>query len=289
MNILVTGSNGQLGRELARVAAASGDRYVLTDIAELDITDRQAVLARVKAEQIEVIVNCAAYTEVDRAEEAEAVADRINHLAVGSLAEAAGAVDATLIHISTDYVFNGKYYLPYTENDTADPQGAYARTKRAGEEAIIGSSCRYIILRTGWLYSRWGNNFLKTMLKLTRERETLGVVFDQVGTPTFAGDLAEAIGQLIDRRMTDRTGIYHFSNEGVCSWYDFAVAIARLAGHRCDIRPIHTAEYPCRAARPPYAVLDKTKFRETFGLRIPHWAESLENCLMQMKTQDNGL
>ena len=235
MNILVTGSNGQLGNEMVRVSGKSKERYVFTDIAELDITKLDAVLSLVRKEQIDVIVNCAAYTNVDKAEDDEKTADLINHVAVGYLAAAAKSVNATLIHISTDYVFRGINYVPFTEEDMTEPTGVYGKTKLAGEEAVVNSGCNYIILRTAWLYSAWGKNFVKTMLKLTEEKDILPVIFDQIGTPTFAGDLADAIGWILDRRMTDKKGIYHFSNEGVCSWYDFAAVIARLAGNECDV------------------------------------------------------
>ena len=213
----------------------------------------------------------------------------INHVAVGYLAAAAKSVNATLIHISTDYVFRGINYVPFTEEDMTEPTGVYGKTKLAGEEAVVNSGCNYIILRTAWLYSAWGKNFVKTMLKLTKEKDILPVIFDQIGTPTFAGDLADAIGWILDRRMTDKKGFYHFSNEGVCSWYDFAAVIARLARNECDVRPIHTFEYPSKVKRPHYSVLDKTKFRETFGYKIPHWMESLEKCINQIKAQSDGI
>ena len=289
-NILVTGANGQLGNEM-RVLSAEYKEYTcfFTDVAELDICDEQAVMTFVKENNIHVIVNCAAYTAVDKAEDDEKTADLINHVAVGYLAAAAKSVNATLIHISTDYVFRGINYVPFTEEDMTEPTGVYGKTKLAGEEAVVNSGCNYIILRTAWLYSAWGKNFVKTMLKLTEEKDILPVIFDQIGTPTFAGDLADAIGWILDRRMTDKKGIYHFSNEGVCSWYDFAAVIARLAGNECDVRPIHTFEYPSKVKRPHYSVLDKTKFRETFGYKIPHWMESLEKCINQIKAQNNGI
>ena len=274
---------------MVRVSGKSKDRYVFTDIAELDITKLDAVLSLVRKEQIDVIVNCAAYTNVDKAEDDEKTADLINHVAVGYLAAAAKSVNATLIHISTDYVFRGINYVPFTEEDMTEPTGVYGKTKLAGEEAVVNSGCNYIILRTAWLYSAWGKNFVKTMLKLTKEKDILPVIFDQIGTPTFAGDLADAIGWILDRRMTDKKGFYHFSNEGVCSWYDFAAVIARLARNECDVRPIHTFEYPSKVKRPHYSVLDKTKFRETFGYKIPHWMESLEKCINQIKAQSDGI
>lgn len=289
MNVLITGAHGQLGNEMAQVSANSKDHYIFTDIDELDITDLDAILALVKEKQINVIVNCAAYTNVDKAEEEEKTADLINNVAVGYLAMAAKSVGATLIHVSTDYVFNGENNVPYTERDMTEPTGIYGKTKLAGENAVVNSGCNYIILRTAWLYSIWGNNFVKTMLRLTKEREVLSVIFDQIGTPTYAGDLADAIDWIIKRRMVDQKGIYHFTNEGVCSWYDFTVAICQMGGNDCDVRPIHCDEYPSKVRRPHYSVLDKTRFRETFGYKIPHWAESLEKCINQLKATNYGL
>lgn len=223
ITVLVTGANGQLGREMRRAAAGSKDRYVFTDVAELDIADADAVGRTVREEKADVIVNCAAYTNVDRAEEDETAADLLNHRAVANLAAAARERGAVLIHISTDYVFRGDKSTPYAEDDPTDPTGAYGRTKLAGERTIAESGCRYLIFRTAWLYSEFGNNFLRTMLRLTAERDSLSVVFDQVGTPTYAGDLARAIFEIVQGRKYDgREGVYHFSDEGVCSWYDFA-------------------------------------------------------------------
>ena len=284
MNILVTGANGQLGREMQRLSAVSPNNYTFTDVAELDVTDAGAVRQAVAQTRAEVIVNCAAYTNVERAEEDEARADLLNHKAAAYLAAAAQETGATLIHVSTDYVFDGTGHRPYTEAMATSPLGAYGRTKLAGEEAVKASGCRYLILRTAWLYSEYGNNFLKTMLRLTSERETLRVVFDQVGTPTYAGDLALAIFSLIETgRYAGNEGVYHFTDEGVCSWYDFAVEIAAAAGHgTCRIIPCHTSEFPTKAQRPAYSVLDKSKIKETFGLEIPHWRESMLYCLKNM-------
>ena len=289
MNILVTGANGQLGNEMRRVSLDSRNRYLFTDVNELDITDATAVCNMLKKEQIDVIVNCAAYTNVDRAEDDFAMADLLNNKAVENLAVAAAETGATLIHVSTDYVFQGDKNIPCRESWETDPLGVYGKTKLAGEQSLVKAGCKYLIFRTAWLYSPFGKNFVKTMLKLTEEKDILPVIFDQIGTPTFAGDLADAIGWILDRRMTDKKGIYHFSNEGVCSWYDFAAVIARLAGNECDVRPIHTFEYPSKVKRPHYSVLDKTKFRETFGYKIPHWMESLEKCINQIKAQNNGI
>lgn len=235
MNILVTGANGQLGNEMRRVAAESSDNYTFTDVAELDITDIDAVCAKVKETKADVIVNCAAYTNVDKAEDDVARADLINNQAAGNLAYAAKEAEATLIHVSTDYVFDGSSSIPYIETDDTCPTGVYGKTKLAGEMAVIATGCRSIIIRTAWLYSRWGNNFVKTMRRLTAERDSINVVFDQVGSPTFAGDLADAISHIIENRLTDRTGVYHFTDEGVCSWYDLTVAIAEASGNCCDI------------------------------------------------------
>lgn len=289
MNILVTGANGQLGREMQRLGAVSPNNYLFTDVAELDITDPEAVRRCVTGNRIEAIVNCAAYTNVERAEEDEATADRLNRAAVGNLARAAAEADALLVHVSTDYVFDGCISLPYTEEDPTAPRSAYGRTKLAGEEAVRASGCRHLILRTAWLYSEYGNNFLKTMLRLTAERETLNVVFDQVGTPTYAGDLALAIFSILEGGL-DRghEGTYHFSDEGVCSWYDFAVEIARAAGHdRCRISPCRTADYPTKAVRPAFSVLDKGKLKRTFGIEIPHWRESMFYCLKRLQAMQN--
>ena len=289
MNILVTGANGQLGREMQRLGAVSPNNYLFTDVAELDITDPEAVRRCVTGNRIGAIVNCAAYTNVERAEEDEATADRLNRAAVGNLARAAAEADALLVHVSTDYVFDGCASLPYTEEDPTAPRSAYGRTKLAGEETVRASGCRHLILRTAWLYSEYGNNFLKTMLRLTAERETLNVVFDQVGTPTYAGDLALAIFSILEGGL-DRghEGTYHFSDEGVCSWYDFAVEIARAAGHdRCRISPCRTVDYPTKAVRPAFSVLDKGKLKRTFGIEIPHWRESMFYCLKRLQAMQN--
>ena len=281
--ILVTGSNGQLGCEMRRLGAVSPNEYFFTDIAELDITDKAAVAAFVAEHGIEIIVNCAAYTDVDRAEEDEPTAERINSDAVRNLAEAMKAVDGTLFHISTDYVFGLDGNVPRTEDMPLDPLGAYGRTKLHGEQAIAASGCKHIIVRTAWLYSEHGHNFLKTMLRLTAERESLNVVFDQTGTPTYAGDLALALFSVIEGGAYEgNEGVYHFSNEGVCSWYDFAREIATATGRDCKIVPCHSSEFPSKVARPPYSVLDKTKIKTTFGIEIPHWRDSMIYCLRRM-------
>ncbi len=281
--ILITGANGQLGCELSRLGALSPNKYIPTDVNELDITDRAAVEQFVAENGIDVIVNCAAYTNVERAECEESLAMKINAEAVENLAAAAKKTDALLIHISTDYVFGCDGCIPRTEEMPTSPLGAYGRSKLAGEQAIAASGCKAIILRTAWLYSEFGNNFLKTMLRLTAENEALKVVFDQVGTPTYAGDLALAIFSIIDGNIYEgREGTYHFANEGVCSWFDFATEIASAAGHECKIVPCHSAEFPSKVTRPPYSVLDKSKFKATFGIDIPHWRESMLYCLKRL-------
>lgn len=284
LNILITGANGQLGSSLRRLGGVSPHNYLFTDVAELDITDAAAVLRTVEERRIDVIVNCAAYTDVERAEEDEPTAELLNHKAAGNLAAAAKATGATLFHVSTDYVFDGTAHRPYTEEAPTAPLGVYGRTKLAGERAVAESGCKYLTFRTAWLYSEYGNNFLKTMLRLTAEKEHLNVVFDQAGTPTYAGDLAMTIFSIVEGRYyAGNEGLYHFSNEGVASWYDFAAEIAAAAGHdKCRIRPCRTEEFPTKAPRPAYSVLDKRKIKETFGLEIPHWRESMLYCLKNM-------
>ena len=280
--ILVTGANGQLGNEMQIVAQGSEDRYLFTDVAELDITDAEAVEKMVRENHVDAIVNCAAYTNVDKAEEEPAVAERLNALAVRNLAESAKRNDAVLIHISTDYVFGGtQNNTPCREDQPANPTGVYGKTKLQGEEAIKAIGCRYVIIRTAWLYSEFGKNFLKTMLNLTATKPELKVVFDQTGTPTYAYDLAEAIFEIIENRKYEgHEGIYHYSNEGVCSWYDFTKMIAAYAGHSsCRIYPCHSNEFPSKVVRPSYSVLDKTKFKDTFGIEVPYWTDSLKKCI----------
>lgn len=281
LNVLVTGASGQLGSEMRRLGSAASNDYLFTDAAELDITDAGAIRRTMAERRIDVVVNCAAYTDVERAEREEAAADRLNREAAGVLAAAVREADATLIHISTDYVFDGTSPEPYTEESPAAPQSVYGRTKLAGEEAIRASGCKHLILRTSWLYSEYGHNFLKTMLRLTAERERLNVVFDQTGTPTYAGDLALAIFSIVEKGLyAGNEGTYHFSDEGACSWYDFAVEIAAAVGHdKCRIEPCRTADYPTAARRPAYSVLDKSKLKRTFGIEIPHWRESMRYCL----------
>ena len=282
--ILVTGANGQLGNEMRQVSENSANRYLFTDVAELDITDIETVRKIMKENKVDVVVNCAAYTNVDKAEDDEATARRINRDAVENLAVSCQENGATLIHVSTDYVFSGNGCIPCTEDMPVNPLGVYGKTKLEGEEAIQKVGCNALIFRTAWLYSEYGNNFVKTMRRLTKERDTLNVVFDQVGTPTYAFDLASAIYEIIEQEQyKGNEGIYHYSNEGVCSWFDFTIAIHRMANIcTCKVHPLHTNEYPAKAPRPHYSVLDKAKIRKTFNIEIPHWEESLEACIRRL-------
>lgn len=287
MNILVTGANGQLGHEMQRVAKSSNHNYIFTDVAEgyekLDITNLEDIRNMVKKNDVDIIVNCAAYTNVDKAESDYDTANLINNTAAGNLATAMKEIGGTLIHISTDYVFQGDRNTPCQEDWATNPLGVYGKTKLAGEKAIEATGCNHIIIRTAWLYSQWGKNFVKTMQSLTASHDTLKVVFDQVGTPTFAGDLADVIGHIINNGQTDKTGIYHFSNEGVCSWYDFAKLICKLSGNTCDITPCYSEEFPSPVKRPHFSVLDKKKIRDTFGIKVPYWTDSLEVCIKQLE------
>ena len=288
-NILVTGANGQLGNCLRNAVRGSRDNYIFTDVAELDITDREAVARMVDEAEIDIIVNCAAYTNVERAERDPATAELLNSTAVRNLADGVKRRGGTLIHISTDYVFGGEpYNVPCREDQKGTPTGVYGLTKLHGEQQIAESGVKAIVLRTAWLYSEYGRNFVKTMLDLTATRKQLNVVFDQTGTPTYAQDLADAIRAIIEGRMYEgREGIYHYSNEGVCSWYDFTKAIAAEAGHTgCDIRPCHTDEFPSPVRRPAYSVLDKTKFKQTFGMSVPYWTDSLKTCIKNLKENE---
>lgn len=286
MNILVTGANGQLGHEMQSVAEKSGDKFVFTDVAggyeRLDITDVEAVRRMVAEREIEVIVNCAAYTNVDKAETDVELADMLNNKAAGNLAQAMKEVDGTLIHVSTDYVFQGDRNVPCREEWPTNPLGVYGKTKLAGEKSIEATGCKHIIIRTAWLYSKWGKNFVKTMQNLTATRDTLKVVFDQVGTPTYACDLAAVIGHIIGSGQLDKTGVYHFSNEGVCSWFDFAKAICELSGNTCDIQPCYSEEFPSPVERPHFSVLDKSKLKSTFGVTVPYWTDSLKKCIAEL-------
>lgn len=300
MTILITGANGQLGNEMRTISKESDYHYVFTDVVApegmettiLDITDAEAVRSMVRDNNISCIVNCAAYTNVDMAESNETLCCSINAEAPRILAEVMKEVNGLLIHISTDYVFGGDpYNLPCREDQKGTPTGAYGRTKLEGEKYIQATGCDYVILRTAWLYSEYGKNFVKTMLNLTATKPQLKVVFDQAGTPTYAYDLAKAIQTILQDYTAEcptngysKTGIYHFSNEGVCSWYDFTKAIAAMAGQtQCDIQPCHSNEFPSPVKRPAYSVLDKTKIKETFGIRIPYWTDSLKICINHLK------
>ena len=299
MNILITGANGQLGREMRLVCQESDWHCVFTDVVEaegvestlLDITDMEAIRKIVKEREIGCVVNCAAYTNVDKAESDEAFCRELNAAAPRNLAMAMKEVGGLLVHISTDYVFGGDpYNRPCQEDQKGTPTGVYGRTKLEGERNILAIGCDYVILRTAWLYSEFGKNFVKTMLNQTATKPQLEVVFDQVGTPTYAYDLALAIRTILNNYVQEqprhgysKNGIYHFSNEGVCSWYDFTKQIAALSGHTaCDIQPCHSSEYPSPVVRPAYSVLDKTKIKETFGIRIPYWMDSLKICLQNI-------
>ena len=285
MNILVTGANGQLGNEMQVLARENLQHtYFFTDVQELDICDEQAVYAYVSEHKIDIIVNCAAYTAVDKAEDNVELCDKLNNIAPGYLARAAQANGAAMIQVSTDYVFDGTAHIPYTEEEPTCPASVYGSTKLAGEQNVMDHCEKAMVIRTAWLYSIYGNNFVKTMIRLGQERDSLGVIFDQIGTPTYANDLAQAIFAAINKGVV--RGIYHFSDEGVCSWYDFTIAIHRLAGiASCKVKPLHTADYPAKAPRPHYSVLDKTKIKDTFGIESPHWEESLKRCINQLRME----
>lgn len=294
MNILVTGANGQLGNEMRIVTRTSHDTYIFTDVLEvdgqqttlLDITSLEAIQTIVKEHDIRCIINCAAYTNVDKAETDEAMCRLLNATAVKNLALAMKEVEGLLVHISTDYVFGGDpYNTPCKEEQKGTPTGVYGQTKLEGEQNILASECHHIIIRTAWLYSEFGKNFVKTMLHLTANKPQLKVVFDQVGTPTYAYDLALAIYDIVtNRQYINHDGVYHYSNEGVCSWYDFTKMIAEYSGQTsCDIQPCHSSEFPSPVKRPAYSVLDKTKIKDTFGVAVPYWTDSLKTCLKNMR------
>ena len=282
-NILITGANGQLGNEMRILSVENQEyNYFFTDVAELDICDERAVMEFVMMNDIQIIVNCAAYTAVDKAEENLEFCTRLNADAVGYLAKAAEVNKAEFIQISTDYVFDGTAHVPYLETEPTCPNSVYGATKLAGEQNALTLCSRSMVIRTAWLYSTFGNNFVKTMIRLGKERESLGVIFDQVGTPTYARDLARAIFVAICQGIIP--GIYHFSNEGVCSWYDFAKNIHRLAGiTTCHVKPLHTEEYPTPAKRPHYSVLDKIKIKNTYHIEIPYWMDSLQSCIAELE------
>lgn len=293
MNILVTGANGQLGNEMQIVSQKSKDKYIFTDVCDgytkLDITNLEAIRKMVKDNDIKCIINCAAWTNVDKAETAGEIVETLNAIAPENLAIAMKEVNGLLVHISTDYVFGGDpYNTPCKEDMKGTPTGVYGLTKLHGEQKIQATGVKHIILRTAWLYSEFGHNFVKTMINLTETKPQLKVVFDQCGTPTYAGDLADTIYDIVEQRKYEgNNGIYHFSNEGVCSWYDFTIKIAELVGnHNCDIQPCHSNEFPSPVTRPAYSVLDKTKIKETFGIKIPYWEDSLKKCIKGLQEQD---
>lgn len=288
MVILVTGANGQLGNEMRIVSQDSKDKYIFTDVAELDITNLEAIREMVKQEEVKVIINCAAYTNVDKAEEDIDFCTLLNATAVENLAIAMKEVDGLLVHVSTDYVFGGDpYNTPCTEDKKGTPTGVYGQTKLQGEQNIQKVGCHHLIIRTAWLYSEFGRNFVKTMLNLTATKPQLKVVFDQTGTPTYAYDLAAAIYDIVENRKYEgHDGIYHYSNEGVCSWFDFTKMIAEYAGNtECDIQPCHSNEFPSPVKRPSYSVLDKTKIKETFGVKVPYWTDSLKICMNHLMNE----
>lgn len=281
--ILITGSHGQLGNEMQQTARRFPQfNYLYTDIEELDICDKAALDAFVKANAVNVIVNCAAYTAVDKAEDDVELCYKINADAVRNIGEIAAENNLKVVHVSTDYVFDGTNHIPYTEDQPVCPATVYGKSKLAGEQALLKTCKQAVILRTAWLYSSFGNNFVKTMMKLGTERDSLNVIFDQIGTPTYAADLADAIMRIISSKNFV-PGIYHFSDEGVCSWYDFTKSIHRLAGITCDVHPIETKDYPARTPRPHYSVLNKAKIKSTYSIVIPHWEESLERCIKILK------
>ena len=307
MNIFVTGANGQLGNEMRLIAKDSSNNYIFTDVNQvegvdttfLDITDLEAVRKMVAEHQVEAIVNCAAYTNVDAAEDNEALAEKLNAEAPENLAKAMKEVDGLLIQISTDYVFGKEpYNVPCKEGQQGTPTGVYGLTKLHGEQRVIATECKYVIIRTAWLYSEYGKNFCKTMMQLTATKPQVKVVFDQVGTPTYAWDLAQAIAVIIEDYKKEafnshlssfnysKTGVYHYSNEGVCSWYDFAKMIAEYSGAKgCDVQPCHSDEFPSPVKRPSYSVLDKTKIKDVFGVEVPYWTDSLKKCIHNIRTK----
>lgn len=288
MVVLVTGANGQLGNEMRIVAQNSNDHYIFTDVAELDITNLDAIREMVAKEGVKVIINCAAYTNVDKAEEDVDFCTLLNATAVENLAIAMKEVDGLLVHVSTDYVFGGDpYNIPCTEDKKGTPTGVYGQTKLQGEQNIQKVDCHHLIIRTAWLYSEFGKNFVKTMLNLTATKTELKVVFDQTGTPTYAYDLAAAIYDIVEnRKYENKDGIYHYSNEGVCSWFDFTKMIAEYAGNTtCDIQSCHSNEFPSKVIRPSYSVLDKTKIKNTFGIKVPYWTDSLKVCINHLNNE----
>ncbi|WP_373074037.1 dTDP-4-dehydrorhamnose reductase [Sulfurimonas sp.] len=282
-NILVTGANGQLGSEIKELSSEYENNYFFTDREELDISNEQAVKEYINSNNIDVIINCAAYTAVDKAEDDQENANNINHLAVKYLSEIAKEKSVNMIHVSTDYVFNGKNHKPYVEEDSVNPNSVYGKTKLDGENAMLHINPKNsIIIRTSWVYSSFGANFVKTMLRLGKERDELGVIFDQVGTPTYARDLAKIILEIQPKIDNENVEIYNYSNEGVLSWYDFAKEIMRMAKLDCIVNPIETKEYPTPASRPHYSLLNKAKIKKVFNITIPYWKDSLDECLRKL-------
>ena len=296
--ILVTGANGQLGNEFRRIASTSSNcDFIFTDViaaqsvetVHLDILDVKAIEAIAIQYGISIIINCAAYTNVDAAEEDIDRANALNNIAVRNLATVTKSLNINLIHISTDYVFNGNNHIPYRETETPNPIGVYGKTKADGERSLMSVGCKYLIFRTSWLYSKYGKNFVKTMQAVTATKDSVKVVFDQIGSPTYAGDLADTIYYIISTDQLDKPGVYHFSNEGVASWYDFALEISNLFGNVCDIQPCHSEEFPSKVKRPHFSVLDKSKIKETFCLSIPHRKESLKVCINELNKEQMNL
>lgn len=292
--ILVTGANGQLGNEFRRIASTSSNYdFIFTDVVSvqgtetiyLDILDIKAIETTAIQCRVSIIINCAAYTNVDAAEEDVDRANALNNIAVRDLATVTKSLNINLIHISTDYVFNGNNHIPYRETETPNPIGVYGKTKADGERSLMSVGCKYLIFRTSWLYSKYGKNFVKTMQAVTATKDSIKVVFDQIGSPTYAGDLADTIYYIISTDQLDKPGVYHFSNEGVASWYDFALEISNLFGNVCDIQPCHSEEFPSKVKRPHFSVLDKSKIKETFCLSIPHWKESLKVCINELNKE----
>ncbi|MFT4646480.1 MAG: dTDP-4-dehydrorhamnose reductase [Planctomycetota bacterium] len=287
MRVLITGSNGQLGSEIKELATNYKKLdFVFKDLPDLDICDFEVLQAFIIDHKINAVINCAAYTAVDKAEEDAEIAEQVNYKGVLNIVNALQTVNGKLIHISTDYVFDGNHFLPYKESDPVSPIGVYGETKRAGELAVINGDIDSIVIRTSWLYSSYGNNFVKTMLRLGNEKENLGVIFDQVGTPTYARDLAKTCLQILcgdsSEDISKNGNLYHYSNEGVISWYDFAISIMELGGENCKVKPIQTKDYPTLAKRPHYSVLNKTKIKKDFGLEIPYWRDSLKVCVEKL-------
>ena len=288
MRVLITGSNGQLGSEIKEIATKySKLDFIFKDLPELDICNFEALQAFIMDNNINAIINCAAYTAVDKAEEDAEIAEKVNSKGVINIVNALQTVNGKLIHISTDYVFDGNHFLPYKETDPVSPIGVYGETKRAGELAVINSDIDSIVIRTSWLYSAYGNNFVKTMMRLGKEKKKLNVIFDQIGTPTFAGDLANTCLAILsnEQNRIDKAGkVYHFSNEGVASWYDFATAVMKINKLDCEVLPIETKDYPTLAKRPHYSVLNKAKIKQNFKITIPYWRDSLEGCIQKLNS-----